>query len=133
MVEFSFANVQILGNIGFVEIKEVGAKKVIKASIAVNSKKKVEGEWVESTSWYNCEYWIPEGSSYAETAFVKGQKIFVSGKLIIENYEKDGANKLATKVKVNSYSPITDIKPSGTSIEAPTSQNNIQHKEELPF
>ncbi|RLD67999.1 MAG: single-stranded DNA-binding protein [Bacteroidetes bacterium] len=76
-------------------------KQVVTFRIATDeSYKNKDGEKVEETQWHNLEVWGGL-STVAEKYLKKGMEIAIEGRLVHDNYEKDGETRYFSKVAVN--------------------------------
>ena len=97
------------------EVSQAGSTSVLNFGIAVNRKWKVEGEYKEEVSFIDL-------SAFGKTAelisqyFVKGQAIFVEGRLKQDSWEKDGEKKTKLKVVVENFQ-FVGSKKSGADTE----------------
>jgi len=103
--------VYISGRLGAdAEIREAGESKVVRFSIASTQSRKVNGEWVDDTTWFECEAWKRESvAKYLK----KGIHLVIEGKMKCDTYEKDGQTRRAWKVVVfqmDFVSPMIDNK-----------------------
>lgn len=83
--------IDLIGNIGRIETKAVGDKKVTSFSLAVSSGK-------DETIWFDVKAWA-KLSEICEQYVKKGMKVFVSGKLTQRTYENKEKQKV-TKFEV---------------------------------
>jgi single-strand DNA-binding protein len=79
------------------EIKSVGAKQTPKCDFTVAVNRRFEKD---KADFINCEAW-GNTAEFISIYFSKGKEIILNGELHIEQYEKDGEKKYATKVKVD--------------------------------
>lgn len=104
-------------------------KPVVNASIAVTERWKTEaGEAKESTVFVDLVIWGKTGEMFAEY-HTKGSKALVDGKLIAEEWEKDGQKRRTTKVQVAAWHFVggkTEARPAApkpaASPEAPATE-----------
>ena len=104
-------------------------KAVVNASIAVTERWKTEaGEAKESTVFVDLVIWGKTGEMFAEY-HTKGSKALVDGKLVVEEWEKDGQKRRTTKVQVAAWHFVgskTEAKPAApkpaASPEAPATE-----------
>ena len=111
-------------------------KAVVNASIAVTERWKTEaGEAKESVLFMDLVLWGATGEMFAKYHF-KGSKALVDGKLIAEEWEKDGKRNRAVKVQVAAWHFVgsKDAKPAATkpaaSTEAPATE---PAEDDVPF
>jgi single-strand DNA-binding protein len=97
--------VTLLGNLTRdPEVRFTKSKKpVVNASIAVTERWKTEaGEAKESVLFMDLVLWGATGEMFAKY-HAKGSKALVEGKLIAEEWEKDGKRNRAVKVQVAAW------------------------------
>lgn len=87
------------------EIKAVSAKdntqiKVARYTVAVNRDREKD-----EADFFNCEVWRG-GAEFAEKYLKQGKRVSVTGKIRQDHYDKDGQQKVAWKVIVESQEPI---------------------------
>ena len=111
-------------------------KAVVNASIAVTERFKTEaGESKESVTFVDLVIWGKTGETFAEF-HAKGSKALVEGKLIAEEWEKDGQKRRTTKVQVAAWHFVgsKDAKPAApkpaASPEAPATEPT---EDDVPF
>lgn len=112
-------------------------KAVVNASIAVTERWKTEaGEAKESVLFMDLVLWGATGEMFAKYHF-KGSKALVDGKLIAEEWEKNGEKRRTTKVQVAAWHFVgskTESKPAApkpaASPEAPATE---AAEDDVPF
>jgi len=106
----SFANAQIQGNVGTVEIKENNGKKFAKFSVATTESYKKGDEWVNNTHWLNVTTFNPATAEYIERNVTKGRQVFVAGQIKVSQYEKDGEKRTSVEIHTDDVQvgPKTD-------------------------
>lgn len=80
------------------ELKQSGGGAYGRFSIAVNSAKKVGGNWEEEVSYFDC---ILFGQRCEKLQLMKGSQVFLSGSVKQSRYEKDGEKKSSVLVLVD--------------------------------
>lgn len=91
----------ILGHMGRAETSYTNSgMAVCKFSLATSEKKK-SGEAV--TAWHRCTAFGKTGEAIQQYV-VKGQQLYVEGKLQYGEYEKDGIKRYTTDIIVNQFS-----------------------------
>lgn len=75
---------------------------VLSFSIANNYTKKVNGEYVEKTNWFNCKMFGSRAEKVAEY-FRKGTGVSLSGELRQSVYEKNGQKLYSMEVLVDRF------------------------------
>ena len=111
-------------------------KAVVNASIAVTERWKTEaGEAKESTVFVDLVIWGTTGEMFAKH-HTKGSKALVDGKLVVDEWEKDGQKRRTTKVQVSAWHFVgsKDAKPAApkpaASPEAPATE---PAEDDVPF
>ena len=82
-------------------------QSVTNFSLAVSEsfKRKDSQEWEERTTWLNIVVW--NASDYIKENLKKGKKIYLEGKISIEQYEdKDGVKRNSTKIIAGTVIPF---------------------------
>jgi len=81
----------VVGNIGKeADVREFGDSKVCNFSVASNARAKVDGEWIEQTTWVRVSLWGQRAASLAQY-LTRGKQVAVRGELIMKEYTtKDG-------------------------------------------
>lgn len=93
----SINKVQLLGNVGTVEVKEFdNGKKLVQISLATQDGYKKGEEWVNKTEWHRCIFAIPALAERA-TSIGKGDKIFVEGSINTNSWTDKEGNKKEMK------------------------------------
>lgn len=97
-----YNKVTLVGNLGQdPEIKYTGnGTAVANASLATNEKFKNDDGWQEKTTWHKLVMWDKIAENAGEYLH-KGDTIVVEGKLINDEYEKDGVKVVSTKIQVS--------------------------------
>jgi len=100
----------LIGNLGAdPEVKETpGGAKVARLNIATNENyRDKSGEWQTQTEWHNVIAWRTLADK-AESSLVKGDAVYLEGKLTHRSYEdKDGNKRYVTEVVANYFRRIT--------------------------
>lgn len=112
-------------------------KPVVNASIAVNERFKTEaGEVKEIVTFVDLVIWGKTGETFADY-HTKGSRVLVDGKLIVEEWEKDGQKRRTTKVQVAAWHFVgskAETKPAApkpaASPEAPATEPT---EDDVPF
>lgn len=95
----SFCRVIVAGNVTRdIEIKYTqGGMAIADIGLAVNEKRKVNGEWVDEASFFDVTM-FGRTAEIASEYLGKGSNILVEGRLKQETWEKDGQKR--SKVKI---------------------------------
>lgn len=72
------------------ELKQSGGGTYGRFSIAVNSAKKVDGNWQEEVSYFDC---LLFGQRCEKLQLTKGTQVFISGSVKQSRYEKENGEK----------------------------------------
>ena len=119
-----------------VEIQTLqSGNKVAKVSVAITEKYTKNGEKVEETQWLNLEAWGKLADIF-EQYVKKGDLIFFSGKVKIDQYEKDGQKMSATKIVVYEMQMLGSKSQDLTQPSSTQSRNQPVYEddsESLPF
>jgi single-strand DNA-binding protein len=91
------------------EMKQSGAGVYGRFSIAVNTAKKVDGNWQEEVSYFDC---ILFGQRCEKLQLTKGTQVFISGSLKQSRYEKNGEKKSSVSVIVDHIVVVQEKKSS---------------------
>lgn len=78
------------------ELRSVGAKQTPKCDFTIAVNRRFEKD---KADFINCEAW-GNTAEFISKYFSKGKEISFTGELHIDQYEKDGEKRYATKVKV---------------------------------
>lgn len=93
------------------QFKEIGEdRKVTNATIAVNNRRKVGGEWKDDAMFVNVEAWGVAATMLAVAE--KGHPVVASGQLFVEKYEVDGQPRQSLKLVANSVGPLEESRNS---------------------
>ena len=85
------------------ESADYGDRKVFRNSIAVNSKKKIDGEWQKQVLFFNVSAWGRRGEVLDEFT-KKGHFLVVSGDFDMDTYEKkDGTTGISLRVEMKDF------------------------------
>lgn len=133
----------LVGNLGQnPETKTLeGGTKVVTFSLATSeSWKDKSGERQTRTTWLNCEAW-GVNADIAEKYLQKGSKIYLEGKIKIDEYVKNEEKRFATKITVSNFTMLDSKKdsqqeqsvhPSMTHNEPKPAHEEIE-EDDLPF
>lgn len=122
--------IELLGRISNdLEIKEYNETKVLKFNIAVNRMKKKNQDKPE-VDFINCTSFGNQ-AEVIQKYFNKGDFICVTGRLQIENYEKDGIKKQSHSVILESFDFCGNAKKEGTN-EPTTDENGTPDFSNIP-
>ena len=124
---------QIIGNVGHTpEVKEANGVKVAKITVGVTEKGYTTKDGVkvdERTDWFPVVAW--RGLAEVIEKYVsKGDKLYVDGRMVSRQYEKDGIKKTVWELKAENIELLT---PKKGEQAAPAQQQNNDEKSDLPF
>ena len=126
-------SVQLLGNlVKDVELRYTknGSSVATFTVAATNTYRGQSGEAKELTAFVNCVAWGERGEYMSQ--FMKGQKVFVQGRLQTRSYEaKDGTKRYVTEVVVD-FCTGREQTP-GAQISTSNFDNMTTSHEEIPF
>ena len=91
------------------EMKQSGAGVYGRFSIAVNSARKVDGNWQEEVSYFDC---ILFGQRCEKLQLTKGTQVFISGSIKQSRYEKNGENRSSVFIIVDHIVVVQEKKSS---------------------
>lgn len=138
MANFNFNEVILGGRLTHdPELKKAGETNVVNFSLAVSRVKKDETDFINCTAFGKTAEFITQ-------FFRKGSCVCVVGSIRVDNYEKDGEKKTATKVIVReahfvdakSEAPQPTETPDAapqSPVPAPAAETNSEDDEDLPF
>lgn len=114
--------ISLIGNVGNdPEIKTVGETKVASISLGVTEKgytardgRKVEGR----TTWFRVALWRGL-AEVAEKYVRKGDRLFVEGRMLSREYEKDGVRHTAWEVTATEIELLTPKRDGGMAASSP--------------
>lgn len=132
-----------LGNlVKDVELKEVGEHCVANFTVVSNDKKKNKstGVWEDDPFYMDCEIWN-EPAKVINQYCKKGSKLFVSGKLKKESWEKDGVKHYRVKLRVEDFefagtppsANTAKVKQSVKKTAQVTQDTNDEADDDVPF
>tara|TARA_R110000772_G_scaffold250065_1_gene364661 strand:- start:236 stop:664 length:429 start_codon:yes stop_codon:yes gene_type:complete len=113
----------LVGNLGKdPELKNLEGGNVVTAfSIATSeSWKDRNGDKQSRTTWHNCEVWGKQ-AEIADKYLKKGSKIYLEGKIQVDEYEKDGQKRYINKINVAHFTMLD----SKSDSQAPQSEHNV--------
>lgn len=131
--------ISLIGNVGNQpEIRTVGDSKVASISLGVTEKgyttkdgRKIEGK----TTWFRVGLW--NGLAEIVEKYVsKGDKLFVEGKMLSREYEKDGNKYTAWEVTATEIELLTPKRDNSGQYSNPapsTTQQAAKEADDLPF
>ena len=96
--------VQIIGNVGQIEIRKSNGKKVASFSIAANeSYKDKDGKKIEKVNWFRVAAFSDHYVEVIEKYVKKGDRLFIEGSLQNSSYEKDGVTHYNTDIHLTGF------------------------------
>lgn len=130
--------ISLIGNVGNQpEIRMVGDSKVASICLGVTEKgyttkdgKKIE----DKTTWFRIGFW--RGLAEIVEKYVnKGDKLFVEGKMLSREYEKDGVKYTAWEVTATEIELLTPKKDGNgqNAKSAPVQAQQSTENDDLPF
>lgn len=131
--------ISLIGNVGKQpEIRPIGDSKVASISLGVTEKGYTtkDGRLIDDrTIWFRVGFW--KGLAEIVTKYVnKGDKLFVEGRMISREYEKDGVKYTTWEVVATDIELLTPKKDgNGQTKAAPTPAPQAAKKDDdpLPF
>lgn len=111
MMSEDLCNLSITGRLGHdPETKTVGQGTVLRFSIAVNTRRKTDGEWGDVANWYSVDVWGKRGDALGRLLH-RGDRVAVAGRLFAREY--DGRNGHATALEITADSVVLLGSPRG--------------------
>lgn len=96
--------VQIIGNVGQVEIRQSNGKKVASFSIATNENyKDKNGNKVTKVNWFRVAAFSDHYVELIEKYVKKGDRLFIEGSIQNSSYEKDGVTHYNTDIHLTGF------------------------------
>lgn len=133
-------SVCIVGNLTRApETREVGSdNSVTTLRVAVNDRRKVDGEWTDVAGYYNVEVWGAQGVN-CEKFLDKGRPVGVQGRLQWREWQdKEGNNRQDISIVANSVQFLgsrddNGSAPSSDTPDEPVSGGTGTPKSTIPF
>lgn len=120
------ARVVVMGNLTRdPELRSTGGgTSVCSLSVAVNERRKVQGEWEEYVSFYDVTVF---GNSAESTAqyLAKGSPVAVDGRLTQDRWEKDGQKRSAVQIIADQVNWLPDGRDSSERSAAEPDEEKI--------
>lgn len=104
---------------------------ILNFTIAVNTSKKENGQWVEKGNFFNLKVFGKRAESL-QNYLKKGKQVAVTGHLEQNKWEKDGVNHYSTEVCVDDIYLLGGGKSEGGTTEPPA-ENGGAFPEDIPF
>jgi single-strand DNA-binding protein len=132
----SVNKVILLGNVGQPPKTKTtqGGTLATMASLATSDRRKVNGEWQDSTCWHSLVFY-GRLAEIARDYLTKGSKIYVEGKLNSYSYEDETqVKRYRTDIVVDDLTLLSGTKQPGASQSAPaTDQSGEIADNDIPF
>jgi len=113
----SLNKIMLIGNLGKIKTRYTNTGTVItNFSLACNEKNK---DGVEKATWFNCVAFNKTAELLDKFDLQAGTSLYVDGRVTIEDYEKDGVKKQATKVIINDFKILSKKSDSTSAKPAP--------------
>ena len=129
----SLNKIFLMGNVGKIDIREVGESKVANVSLATTEKgfkTKAGKEIPDKTEWHNLVCWRGL-ATLIEKYVTVGSQLHVEGKLVYEKYEKDGIQCTSAKIEVDEIILCGGKKTGGETTEVKAEE--IGDDDTMPF
>lgn len=81
-----------------------GGRAVTNFSIACSRRFQKDNEWQEVTTWFNVTCWADLAEHVAQS-LAKGNRVIVTGRIEIREYEKDGAKRTSVDIVADEIGP----------------------------
>lgn len=106
---------------------------ILTLRVAVNDRRKVDGEWTDAPGYYDCVV-IGKRAESLRNFLAKGRKVAIEGKLRWSSWEKDGQIRQKVEIAVDDLELLDsgrrkDPKPQS----APVNQAPALYDEDIPF
>lgn len=102
--------------------------EILKFSLATTHSYKKDEQWENKTTWHNITLFKP--SDWLKEQITTGAKLYVEGRINVNEYEKDGEKKFFTEIVCDKVIPMTQPKDRVDTVEY---ENPEAPKEDLPF
>jgi single-strand DNA-binding protein len=112
-----------------------GGTAVGSLSVAVNERVKVQGEWTDRVSYFDCTVWGNSAESCAKY-LGKGSPVAIDGRLRQDRWEHEGQKRQAVKVVAESvqFLPDGEKRGSGGSSDSSGSTDASSNPDDdIPF
>lgn len=124
----------LVGNLGRdpeVITFENGVKKATVSMATTESYKNKEGNWVDQTDWHNIVLW----RWLAERNLIKGDQVYVEGKVKTRSYDdKDGNKRYITEIVADKILKLgRKEQPTLNNMEEPPIPEQSGPEDDLPF
>ena len=124
----------LIGNLGRdpeVITFENGVKKATVSMATTESYKNKEGNWVDQTDWHNIVLW----RWLAERNLIKGDQVYVEGKIKTRSYDdKDGNKRYITEIVADKILKLgRKEQPTLNNMEEPSIPEQSGPEDDLPF
>lgn len=83
------------------ELRNAGGTSVCSLRVAVNTRRKQDGNWVDKPNYFDVTVWGKQGESCAQY-LEKGRPVAVQGRLEWREWEKDGNKRQAVEIIADS-------------------------------
>lgn len=106
---------------------------ILTLRVAVNDRRKVDGEWADAPGYYDCVV-IGKRAESLRNFLAKGRKVAIEGKLRWSSWEKDGQIKQKVEIAVDDLELLDsgrrkDPKPQSARVN----QAPALYDEDIPF
>ena len=110
---------------------ENGVKKATVSMATTESYKNKEGNWVDQTDWHNIVLW----RWLAERNLIKGDQVYVEGKIKTRSYDdKDGNKRYITEIVADKILKLgRKEQPTLNNMEEPPIPEQSGPEDDLPF
>lgn len=114
-----------------VELKYTsGGMAIANISLAINKRQKVNNEWQEKASFFDCTYFGKSAEAVCQY-LTKGKQVSIQGSLDQQSWEKDGQKRSKVVIIVNSLSLLGSKQGSqGQNYNNAPRQQNRQPQEQ---
>ena len=104
-----------------------GGMAIANISIAVNKRQKVNNEWQDKASFFDCTY-FGKGAEAVSQYLVKGQQVSIQGSLDQQSWESNGQKRSKVVIIVNSLGLLGSQKQGNQCQSQQTRPQQQNHK-----
>ena len=126
-----YAKTIIVGNLG-ADPEARGGATIFR--VAVNERRKVEGQWQDGTEWYRCVCFGKQAEILAENGN-KGDKVFVEGSMRTSSWQdrSTGEKKYKTELVAQMVRTLGNRRGGVVMDRAPLETSRRSADDDLPF
>lgn len=104
---------------------------VLNLSVAVDQRKKVDGQWQTVAQWWRVAMFGERGAALAKL-LKKGSRVFCAGEVGLREFEgRDGVKRVDLELRADRVEPLFDKREAGAG--AGPSTGPFDEQDEIPF